>query len=137
MNSSDCIFYQLAKTNQAAMRFWSKRIIEFNVTPVQGMVLNFLMDEDGVTSKNLGDRVLLDSATLTGVLDRLEAMDLTERRPNPGDRRAILVCLTGKGRALTTDIRKVAIKANKKFLKVLNPDDEKDLRQMLHQLREA
>lgn len=137
MNSSDCIFYQLAKTNQAAMRFWSKRIIEFNVTPVQGMVLNFLMDEDGVTSKNLGDRVLLDSATLTGVLDRLEAMDLTERRPNPGDRRAILVCLTDKGRALTTDIRKAAIKANKKFLKALNPGHEKDLRQMLHQLREA
>ncbi len=136
MKSEDCIFYQLAKANQAAARFWSKRLSEHNVTAVQGMVLIFLLDEDNVTSKNLGERTLLDSATLTGVIDRLEALDHIRRGPHPADRRAILLTLTDKGRDLAHDIRKAAAKANKDFLKGLGPDDESALRGLLLQLRE-
>jgi len=130
-NSEDCIFYQIAKTNQTAQKFWNRKIQNLNVTPVQGMVLNFLLDKDLVTSKSLGERTKLDSATLTGVLDRLEIMGLTLRKPNPDDRRAILIVLTKKGLELAKTIRKTGIEANKEFLAGLKKSDVMVLRELL------
>jgi len=130
-NSEDCIFYQIAKTNQTAQKFWNRKIQNLNVTPVQGMVLNFLLDKDLVTSKSLGERTKLDSATLTGVLDRLEIMGLTLRKPNPDDRRAILIVLTQKGLELAKTIRKTGIEANKEFLAGLKKSDVMVLRELL------
>ncbi len=135
MKVEDCIFFQLAKTSQAATRFWGQKVAPFNVTAVQAMVLNFLSDEDEVTSRHLGERTRLDSATLTGILDRLEGMKLVERKPNPEDRRAILVCLTKKGKPLAAKIHKAAEVANREFLSVLNTKDEVQLRSLLGRVR--
>ena len=136
MKPEDCIFFQIAKTNQAAMKYFSSCLEGHEVTHVQAMVLLFLIDEDGVTAKNLGGRAGLDSATLTGVLDRLAAMDLVERRPNPDDRRAILVFLTDKGRRVSLAIAKEAVKANRALLRTLDASDRDSLRSMLHALRD-
>jgi DNA-binding MarR family transcriptional regulator len=135
MNANECIFFQLAKANQKAARFWGKQIEHLHVTPVQGMLLNFLSEEDQVTSNHLGERTQLDSATLTGIIDRLEAIQLVERKPNPVDRRAILLCLTEKGRALALGLRKIMGKANREFLSALNEDEEGIFRSLLRKVR--
>ncbi len=135
MRPEDCIFYQLAKTNQAALKFWSKKVARLNVTAIQGMVLNFLLDEDNVPSRQLGDRVLFDSATLTGLLDRLESGSLIERKRNPNDRRSVLICLTPKGRELATEVRTLVGEENREFLSDLTSDEEKKLRSLLFRIR--
>jgi DNA-binding MarR family transcriptional regulator len=135
MNANECIFFQLAKASQKAVRFWGKQIEHLNVTPVQGMLLNFLSEEDRVTSNHLGERTQLDSATLTGIIDRLEAVQLVERKPNPVDRRAILLCLTEKGRTLALRLRKIMEKANREFLSALNDDEEGIFRSLLQRVR--
>ena len=135
MKAEDCIFYQLAKTNQAALRFWSKKVARLDVTATQGMILNFLLDEDNVPSRQLGDRVHFDSATLTGLLDRLEAISLIERKPNPKDRRSVLICLTTKGSELAIEIRKQVGEENREFLSELTSDEEETLRNLLNRLR--
>lgn len=135
MNANECIFFQLAKANQRAARFWGKQIEHLKVTPVQGMLLNFLYEEDRVTSNNLGERTQLDSATLTGIIDRLEAIQLVERKPNPLDRRAILLCLTEKGRALALRLRKIMEQANRKFLSSLNEAEEDTFRSLIRKVR--
>ena len=95
-----CIFFQLAKANQIGSRFLGQKVAKLNITPVQALVLGFLRDEDRITSSELGKRTELDSATLTGIIDRLEAAELIERRGNPADRRSIQVHLTERGRFL-------------------------------------
>lgn len=135
MNANECIFFQLAKASQRAARFWGKQIEHLNVTPVQGMLLNFLFEEDRVTSNHLGERTQLDSATLTGIIDRLEAIQLVERKPNPVDRRAILLCLTEKGRPLALELRHIMEKANREFLSSLNEDEESIFRSLLRRVR--
>jgi DNA-binding MarR family transcriptional regulator len=72
-------------------------VAPLNVTAVQAMVLNALSEQDEETWRDLGEKTRLDSATLTGILDRLESVALVERRSHPIDRRAILVCLTERG----------------------------------------
>jgi DNA-binding MarR family transcriptional regulator len=137
MKGAEDIFFQIAKANQAAVRFWGKRITKFKVTVVQGMILySLIKEENGITSKGLGEKTLLDSATLTGVLDRLETGGLTERKPNPGDRRAILIYLTEKGKDVAAKIKEAGIQANKDFLKELSQEDENKLREMLLFIRQ-
>jgi DNA-binding MarR family transcriptional regulator len=91
MLGKKCIFFQLAKKNQVAGRFLSQKVAPLNLTPAQAMVLGFLAEEDQVTSTELGKRTELDSATLTGIIDRLETAGLLERLNHPDDRRSILV----------------------------------------------
>ena len=131
MKIEDCIFYQLNKANQAAARFLSEKLAPFHVTAVQGVVLNFLFEEDDVSSKQLGQRTKLDSATLTGILDRLEAMELVERRRNLEDRRAISVCLTRRGSTLAGNAHETIQKANRELLNDFGAQETKALRTML------
>jgi DNA-binding MarR family transcriptional regulator len=55
---------------------------------------------EGITVGELGDRVSLDSSTLTGIIDRMEKSGYAERKPNSDDRRSALVFLTEKAREL-------------------------------------
>jgi DNA-binding MarR family transcriptional regulator len=136
MRAEDCIFFQLAKAAQTGSRFWSQKVAALNVTATQAMVLRFLFDRDEVNSSELGSRTELDSATLTGILDRLEAAGIIERRPNPTDRRAIHIHLTGKGRGAAKEISRLVGTANTEFLGSLNASEEKELRRLLDKVRE-
>jgi len=54
-----------------------------------------------LTPSEIGERVLVASATMTSTLDVLERRGWVERRPNPDDRRSVLVAITAEGRAAT------------------------------------
>jgi len=134
MKIEDCIFYQLNKANQAAARFLSEKLAPSGVTAVQGVALNFLFQGDEITSRQLGERTKLDSATLTGLLDRLEAGGFVERRPNPADRRAILICLTKKGKKVAGEVHKTIETANRELLSSFGVQEERGLKAMLKRL---
>ncbi|MBT4087588.1 MAG: MarR family transcriptional regulator [Deltaproteobacteria bacterium] len=136
MNPKDCIFFHLAKANQAGSKVWRSYMSRLNLTAVQGMVLNFLKDRDYITSKDLGERTLLDSATLTGILDRLEKQALVVRQAHPSDRRAVIICLTDAGRDLTQQTDQEAVAANQDFLQSLDRDEQAQLKTLLTKLRE-
>ncbi len=135
MRAQECIFYHLAKTYQQSNKVWRKSMSGFSVTATQGMVLNFLHDGDKITSKELGDRTMLDSATLTGVLDRLEKAGLIERLQHPSDRRAIIVALTDEGKSVANETYEEIERANEVFLKCLTQEEQLNLRIMLKKVR--
>jgi DNA-binding MarR family transcriptional regulator len=134
MKAEECIFFQLAKASQAAARFWTSRLIGVHVTSSQGMVLGFLHENDQVTSRELGERVMVDSATLTGIIDRLEKAGLVERKDHPEDRRALNVCLTPQGKDLTNSLIPIAEIANQDFLEPLTTEEQLILRMLLKKL---
>lgn len=135
INVEDCIFFMLAKANQAGTRYWTHRLTDMNLTAVQAMVLNFLGAQEMVTSKELGERTGLDSATLTGVLDRLETSGLIERQRHPRDRRAVCICLTPDSRTLVPHIQERLDEANRDFLGGLSRKDQNELRRLLRAVR--
>jgi DNA-binding MarR family transcriptional regulator len=108
-----------------------------DLTVPQAVVLICLLRGDGLTSRRIGELVRLDSATLTGVLDRLEAMEAIGRRPNPDDRRSILVYLTDKGAELAAAADEIAVRANREVLSGLNRAEDRDLRRLLRELSET
>ncbi len=135
MRGDDCIFFQFAKAYQLSSRFLTQKVSELNLTSVQAMVLGFLTEEDQISSSELGKRAELDSATLTGILDRLEAAGFLERKSNPDDRRSIHIHLTPKGRALGRETTELLIAANREFLQTLNEKQIKELFSIIQTLR--
>jgi MarR family transcriptional regulator, organic hydroperoxide resistance regulator len=100
------------------------------------MVLGFLAEEDQVTSSELGKRAELDSATLTGILDRLEAAEFLERKGNPDDRRSIRIHLSPKGKTMSAEAVRVITAANNDFLQVLTEKQKRDLHDIINKLRQ-
>lgn len=96
----DCISFLVNKAAQQVTRRARDKLAAYGVTPVQYAVLKVLWEQDGRSAAELGARLVIDSATITGVVDRLEAAGLLRRRPDPEDRRVHRLFLTTQGRNL-------------------------------------
>ncbi|MDY0131724.1 MAG: MarR family transcriptional regulator [Desulforegulaceae bacterium] len=136
MDLQDCIVFLLAKNSQSGYKFWAEYISEYNVTTVQAMFLILLNRGDGITSREMSSLVMLDSATVSGIIDRLAAIDLVERRPSPTDRRSSLIFLTEDGRTKGGLLDRLFEKAHKDFLSSLTDEEEIFLRDILKRLLE-
>ncbi len=136
MKADNCIFFQLAKASQTSIKFLSQKISGLNITPVQAMVIGFLAEEDQIMAGELGKKVELDSATLTGILDRLETAQLIERKGNPDDRRSVKIHLTKLGKEAGIEAKKLIEEANKEFLTDFTEVEKRELRGLISKLRE-
>jgi len=136
MKPEDCIFFQLAKASQAAVRFWSRAVSPLGVTAVQAMVICFLADRDAVTAGFLGERTRLDSATLTGVIDRLESLGLVGRKPHETDRRSVVICLTETGKDTAREVTGLMEGTNRDFFRDMTDEEEAAFRGFLVRIRE-
>ena len=72
---------------------------EIGLTYTQYITMMVLWEHREVTSKVLGERLLLDSGTLTPVLKKLEERGLITRARDPRDERNLMVALTPAGEA--------------------------------------
>lgn len=98
-DSATYLAAQLAKTFARAL---NKRAAALGFSPGQFPVLLELWQEEGITQRQLLDRVDIEQATLANTLSRMERDGLIERKPHPKDRRAQIIGLTDKGRELET-----------------------------------
>lgn len=100
-------------------------------------VLNTLRrrgDPDGTNPKALAASALVTSGAMTARLDRLESAGLLERRPDPDDRRAVLVRLTPAGRERATRAVDAVLAADRRFLEPLGAGDRRTVAAALKRL---
>ena len=96
--------FKLGRVVRKVQQYYEARLSPFGITVSQFFVLDALWSSDGITIGELGEKVALDTSTLTGILDRLERNGLAERHQNPVDRRSILVTLTDHARELEAQV---------------------------------
>lgn len=70
------------------------------LTYPQYLVFLLLWEHEQLTVKDLGEKLLLDSGTLTPLLKRMEQKQWLSRRRDPRDERSVLIALLPAGRAL-------------------------------------
>ena len=92
--------FAVYSTGFAFNRVYRRPLQRLGLTYPQFLVMVALWGEDGVTVGRLGERLSLDTSTLTPLLKRLETMGHLSRRRSDEDERRVLVALTDKGRAL-------------------------------------
>jgi DNA-binding MarR family transcriptional regulator len=73
----------------------------YKITVEQWTVLHRLCEQDGITQKDLAQRVGKDQTNITRILDQLERKELVVRTRNTEDRRSFLAYVTEKGKTLT------------------------------------
>jgi len=94
-----------------------------NMNPTRLGILLALADKDGVIMSKLGQKLFLEKSTMTGVIDKMEADGLVERRSDRTDRRALRISLTPKAKRLNEKIFKIIDKAYQDLRGDLSPQD--------------
>jgi MarR family transcriptional regulator, organic hydroperoxide resistance regulator len=92
--------FALYAASRAVVRAYAPLLEPLGLTYPQYLVFLVLWEQDGVAVSHLGERLALDSGTLTPLLKRLEERELIERRRSTEDERVVNVHLTADGRAL-------------------------------------
>jgi len=96
--------FALYAASNAMTRLYRPQLERFGLTYPQYLVLLVLWESDNLTVSQLGDRLYLDSGTLTPLLKRMEGTGLIARRRDAADERQVRISLTPAGRALKADV---------------------------------
>ncbi len=107
----DCIVYLLAKAYQKSQGQLKKQLLPYGLTPVQALVLEALWEKEGMTAGEIGKRLALDNATVSGVLDRLADSDWIIKQIDRKDKRVLRIYLSEKAldnKKLLTEERNIA-----------------------------
>jgi len=94
--------FALYAASMAMTKRYKPLLAPLGLTYPQYIVLLVLWEGDGMGVSQLGDRLQLDSGTLTPLLKRLESAGLLQRLRDAADERRVLLRLTPAGRALRT-----------------------------------
>jgi len=92
--------FALYSSSLAMTKLYKPLLEPLGLTYPQYLAMLVLWEGDGVTVSQLGERLMLDSGTLTPLLKRLEAAGLVQRVRDSADERRVLLQLTREGRAL-------------------------------------
>ena len=78
----------------------TERVRELGLSVPQCDVLTTLTEREGVSQQELAERLYVTKGNISGLIDRLEAAELVERRSIAGDKRSHAIYLTANGRKL-------------------------------------
>jgi len=92
--------FALYSANLALHKVYRKLLGQLDLTYPQYLVMLVLWQRDDVTVSDIGEKLFLDSATLTPLLKRLEVAGLLLRQRAKTDERQVIITLTGAGKAL-------------------------------------
>jgi MarR family transcriptional regulator, organic hydroperoxide resistance regulator len=101
------ICFAVYSTAHAFNRVYKPLLDRLGLTYPQYLVMLVLWERDDVPLKDIGEKLFLDSGTLTPLLKRLEAQGLIRRTRSTEDERQVLIALTPKGRELREEARAV------------------------------
>jgi DNA-binding MarR family transcriptional regulator len=101
--------YLLSETKRMLSRRFEEKARHYGLTSSQWRALAQLSRSDGLTQVALANHLEIEPMTVCRLVDRLEARGFVDRIPDPADRRAKLVWLTPKSRALMDVMREIAL----------------------------
>ncbi|MHA3892672.1 MarR family winged helix-turn-helix transcriptional regulator [Acinetobacter sp. GXMZU3951] len=125
--------FALYSTNLALNQYYRKLLQPHGITYPQYLVMLILWEQDQLTVSEIGERIFLESSTLTPLLKRLESLGLIERKRSVEDERRVLISLTDQGKVL----KQAVLPIPEQILNAIQcmPDQVTQLREELHRLR--
>ena len=104
---SEQLCFALYSTMLAMNKVYRKLLRKLGLTYPQYLVMLVLWERDELMVSEIGERLFLDSTTLTPLLKRLESSGLLTRTRAASDERQVIITLTRQGRALKTQAQDV------------------------------
>ena len=110
------------RSREALLRHFRPLITHFGLTEQQWRILRAVAEHGELEPRELCEICQLLSPSLTGVLSRMEELDLVSRSRMPGDQRRVLVRLTPKARALVAELGPLIMAQYKLIEQALGPE---------------
>ncbi len=126
-------YASLCRTGEALLSELDRRVaLTFDMPQAAATALAVIEGaETPLTPSQVGDRVLVASATMTATLDLLEHRGWIRRAPNPGDRRSVLIEITPEGRATADQLLPGIRKVERSVLSALTAGERAQLLDLL------
>ena len=84
-----------------------EKVKEIGLTSGQPKVLDYLIDHDGASQKEIAKACLIEAGSLTSILNRMEEKELVERKIVNGNRRTFCIFLTDQGKKQAKAVKKI------------------------------
>ncbi|MBI3504013.1 MAG: MarR family transcriptional regulator [Proteobacteria bacterium] len=130
------IGHLLRRAHQRHVAQFEKEVGDLDLTPTQFAALAKISERGEVSQNLLGRMTAMDPATIQGVIQRLMARGLIDRRPDPNDRRATLLRLSTPGRTLTREAIRRAHRVSHAVLEPMSPEERAQMTGLLRKLTE-
>lgn len=111
-------------------------IREFDVYPGQPPLLMRLFELNGLSQRELADKMNITPATLTVMIDRMQKTGLVERKADSRDQRISRVFLTEKGRSAAVEVKRAIREVEQRCFERFIPEEKLLLRRLLLHMQE-
>ncbi|NEW04747.1 MarR family transcriptional regulator [Paenibacillus sp. SYP-B3998] len=123
MNLPESVGFLVSQLSHRMGNDLDVRLKRHGVTISQWVVLTLLSQKEGISQVEIQQRLSIEGATVTGLLNRLLKQDLIKRVPDASDRRVQRVYLTNSSKAMIEALDKEANAVNAKALEGLTQDE--------------
>ena len=130
----DTVGYMLAHACKHHRQRAEELLSEIGLHTGQEMLLCALWENEGITQTELADYVMIQPATVTNMLQRLEREGFVERRPDIEDQRISRVYTTAKGRGIEEAVQEQWSKLEQEAFGSLSVEERALLRRLLLQV---
>ena len=93
-----------------------------------------LWEEEGITQRDIAAKSKVENSTTTRTLDKLEKLELVERRADPNSRRSFRIYLTEKGKALEEQLISIPARLNKELMSELDEQEQQQILKLLQKM---
>ncbi|MCF2702717.1 MarR family transcriptional regulator [Enterocloster clostridioformis] len=104
------------------------------LTPGQPKVLDYLMAHDGANQREIADACHIEAATLTSVLNGMEAKSLIERRRTDGDWRSFYIYLTDSGKEMGQKVTEAFSRLEEDTFRDIPPERVQEFMELFREL---
>lgn len=127
--------FMLQDVARLMRRNFNRRIQDLDLTQAQWRALSILWRNPGIRQSRLADILEMQPISVARLLDRMQASDWVERRPDPGDRRALQLYLTDKAEPILVRIRAEAARLRADVLAGISESEQEEFLVMLTKMR--
>ncbi len=124
--------FPLYAASRAVVNKYSPYLNELGLTYTQYITMMVIWEENEVTVKHLGERLYLDSGTLSPLINALIKKGYIEKNRSVKDERTVIISVTEKGKKLEDLAAEIPFKIASCIK--LSQKDAKDLYRILHQI---
>ncbi len=130
----ECMVFLLGKAYQKAHAGFKKRLKKYGLTNMQHLVLEGLWYEEGMTAAELCKLLIIDKATISGILDRMEETGWIVKKQAPNDGRVQRLYPSEKANQLKDKLIAERKKANREILEKFTIEEQVLLKRLLRDL---
>lgn len=106
----DELSFKLYTLNRLIQQTYTAFLTPLGITYPQYLVMKILMEKDEVPVNVISARLMLESNTVTPLLQRMERQELVERNIRCSDQRQRIISLSAKGEAMRHEVAEVSVK---------------------------